>query len=341
MIPIGQSLRYEYLYLSTIVLIYLKEKQNLITLMRSDSFFQVFCITTVPFTSSFVADQLRSHYLNPFKRTLAVMRKANTDSTHYHYSPFLIDNDAYDTKTALIILNSPIRNPPSPLFDKLWDMANFRICADGGANRLFDATTGNAYYTPDLIRGDLDSLRQDVRDYYSDKRVRIEKDPCQDTNDLDKCLQIVSKEWLEGNGPDHRICMYGAFGGRFDQEMASIQSLYKWKDVFQSKLFLYDDYTSAFLLSEGVNHEIRLPFHGERIPTEADIGDGPTCGLIPMGSKCESIKTTGLKWDLHGDVPLEFGGLVSTSNRLMEAVVTVQATHPLVFTAEIMAGRNI
>lgn len=308
--------------------------------MRSDSLLQAFFIAAVPFTFSLVSDQPRS-YKEPFKRTLAVMRKANTDSTHYHYSPFLIDNGEYDTKTALIILNSPMRNPPSPLFDKLWGMANFRICADGGANRLFDATHGISNYKPDLIRGDLDSLRKDVKDYYAEKGVRIEKDPCQDTNDLDKCLQRVREEWLEVNGPDHRICVYGAFGGRFDQEMASIQSLYNWNEVLQGKLFLYDDHTSAFLLSEGVNHEIRLPFHGECMPSCEDIGDGPTCGLIPMGSKCESIKTTGLKWDLNGDIPLEFGGLVSTSNRLMEEVITVQTSHPIVFTAEVLAGTKV
>jgi thiamine pyrophosphokinase len=268
------------------------------------------------------------------------MRKANSDSTHYHYSPFLIDEDNDDAKTALIVLNSPIHNPPTPLFDKLWQMANFRVCADGGANRLFDATNGNDFI-PNLIRGDLDSLRSDVRDHYAEKGSRIEKDPSQDTNDLDKCLQILHKEWLNQNCCNYRICIYGAFGGRFDQEMASIQALYNWRQVFQNRLFLYDDRTSAFLLSEGVINEIRLPFYGERSATETDIGDGPTCGLIPIGSRCESVKTTGLKWNLNGDVPLEFGGLVSTSNRVMEAVVTVQTSRPIVFTAEVMPGAKV
>jgi thiamine pyrophosphokinase len=47
-----------------------------------------------------------------------------------------------------------------------------------------------------------------------------------------------------------------------------------------------------------------------------------------------------LKWNLNGDVALEFGGMVSTSNRAMNEVVTVQASHPLVFTAEMTAGNR-
>ena len=39
----------------------------------------------------------------------------------------------------LIILNSRIRVPIGPVFSKLWSMSSYRICADGGANRLFDA----------------------------------------------------------------------------------------------------------------------------------------------------------------------------------------------------------
>ena len=65
------------------------------------------------------------------------------------------------------------------------------------------------------------------------------------------------------------------------------------------------------------------------------VGEGPTCGLIPIGCRVDSIKTSGLKWDLDGNMPLEFGGLVSSSNRIMEPVLTVESSQPVVFTAEI------
>lgn len=48
----------------------------------------------------------------------------------------------------LLILNQPIAN--FDVFSRLWMRAGYRICADGGANRLYD-----------LFEGDLENLRGD------------------------------------------------------------------------------------------------------------------------------------------------------------------------------------
>eukprot|EP00580_Thalassiosira_gravida_P012365 CAMPEP_0201650564 /NCGR_PEP_ID=MMETSP0493-20130528/41438_1 /ASSEMBLY_ACC=CAM_ASM_000838 /TAXON_ID=420259 /ORGANISM="Thalassiosira gravida, Strain GMp14c1" /LENGTH=101 /DNA_ID=CAMNT_0048126705 /DNA_START=1 /DNA_END=306 /DNA_ORIENTATION=+ len=94
--------------------------------------------------------------------------------------------------------------------------------------------------------------------------------------------------------------------------------------------------------------EIRIRFTGEsgsNIESDGDddeqttnnkVGEGPTCGLIPIGGRCDDVRTTGLQWNLEGDVPLEFGGLVSSSNRVVEEVVTVKTSTPLLFTAEMI-----
>jgi len=68
----------------------------------------------------------------------------------------------------------------------------------------------------------------------------------------------------------------------------------------------------------------------------AEVGEGPTCGLIPIGGRCETVYTSGLKWNLNGDIPLEFGGLVSSSNRIVDKVVTVMTSSPLLFSFEIV-----
>jgi thiamine pyrophosphokinase len=258
----------------------------------------------------------------------------NDNMVQQFTSPLLDQETTH--KTALIVLNYPMQSPPSSLFTKLWALSSGHICADGGANRLYQATKRlgdkNTNYIPDLIRGDLDSLLPDVRQYYQGLGVRIEEDPCQDTNDLDKALQVCHKAYS-------RILVFGAFGGRFDQEMASLQALYKWGSTFDNQIFLYTDETMGFLIPANVKVEIRLPYYGEDDATtthDLEMGEGATCGLIPLGGRVDSIATSGLKWDLDGTIPLEFGGLVSTSNRMMQSVVTVESSHPVVFTAEVI-----
>jgi thiamine pyrophosphokinase len=305
---------------------------------------------------------------------------SNNGNTLHFTSPLLLDQNkngkSKPPRTALIILNSPIARPPSPLFEELWKRSDIRICADGGANRLYDATllqknsqelssssSSSQDYIPDRIKGDLDSLLPHVRDYYDQfSTCRIEKDPSQDTNDLDKSLQILMMtQDDDGNTSTtttsttstsvvvvDRVIVYGAFGGRFDQEMASFQALYKWGPKFGYQIFLYSDETCAFLLPPQARCEIRMPYYNQNHNHDQDhhdpnrmmmMGEGPTCGLIPLSCKCDSITTSGLQWNLDGTMPLEFGGLVSSSNRIMEPVVTVEASHPVIFTAEIIHPR--
>jgi thiamine pyrophosphokinase len=110
-------------------------------------------------------------------------------SLYSWYLPFLQaapSGEAPRTKIALIILNQPFSKP---LLFRLWHASDWRCCADGGGNRLHDLLSGThnrwtSYiarflgwflqsqiteadkYLPDLVKGDLDSLRGDVRQYY-------------------------------------------------------------------------------------------------------------------------------------------------------------------------------
>ena len=70
--------------------------------------------------------------------------------------------------------------------------AHFCVCADGGANRLYDkfaSQTRREHFKPAVIAGDLDSIRPEVQQYYANlgtEVVNLSHD--QDTTDLQKCL---------------------------------------------------------------------------------------------------------------------------------------------------------
>jgi thiamine pyrophosphokinase len=80
--------------------------------------------------------------------------------------------------------------------------ATTKICADGGANRLYDQISGmlpgmdpavaRISHLPDLIKGDLDSVRLDVQDFYTSRGVPfVDLSSDQETTDLEKCLLFL------------------------------------------------------------------------------------------------------------------------------------------------------
>lgn len=175
-------------------------------------------------------------------------------------------------------------------------------------------------------------------------------------SNIQKSLMAIEK-WIEHEAvcdihnsiagtPRHsRVFIYGGFGGRFDQEMAVINALCVWgkKETFrQTTLAVYDEQTCSFLLSASptTNH-IRVRYPGNILdePNQSvRVGEGPTCGLIPILGRCEKVFTTGLQWNLNGDAPIEFGGLVSSSNRVIDDVVVVETSSPMLFTAEMIVS---
>jgi thiamine pyrophosphokinase len=67
------------------------------------------------------------------------------------------------------------------------------------------------------------------------------------------------------------------------------------------------------------------------ILTDAQL-EGPTCGILPIGTSRANLWTTGLEWNLDGH-ETRFGGMVSTSNLLASDTVTIRVTAPVVWTA--------
>jgi len=270
-----------------------------------------------------------------------------------------------------------------PVLVRLWDVFDLAICADGGANRLYDGLqaldpTLVAKCVPTFIKGDLDSVRSDVEAFYRSSKCRVVRDPDQDTNDLEKCLQLVqalcrgkqptgiedTAENADGvfNFPQLQnkensitVVVFGAFGGRFDQQIATLHAIYLYADFFD-RLVLLGDGNCATLLrplsssstgadtetdadADTLQYQEKQNILEEEQDKETNTGtgtgtggggsslithclhlipgvEGPSCSLLPVGGRCDVVSTTGLKWNLASQ-SLALGELISTSNRVV------------------------
>lgn len=206
----------------------------------------------------------------------------------------------------LIILNQPVDKIPS--FRHLFSTSLLTVCADGGANRLFEYDRS---LIPTAIVGDFDSLRADVKDYYQSRGVFVLKDPDQYGTDLEKCIAYLPKRL-----PDQLIVIVGITGGRMDHTAANVNALYK-----HPELFLVGESSMSLLLEAGQQYCVKAA-HPSQV-----------CGVIPFGwpARCTS---KGLLYDMDS-MELRFGGVVSSSNRFAQDIACIEVSAPCVFTVEL------
>ncbi|KAJ4498692.1 thiamine pyrophosphokinase [Lentinula lateritia] len=250
----------------------------------------------------------------------------------HHWNLDFLRNDPLDTapKRVLIILNQPFS---CSLLQRLWNSTCWHCCADGGANRLLDTLRQQNHntalygfslcYLPDLIKGDLDSLRPDVREYYDSKGVLVEKDDDQDSTDLMKCISaIIEKEKSEGTS-QYEIILLGGLAGRLDQTIHTLSYLHKLRKV-RDRVYAVTDDNVCWVLDSG-EHIIEIDH----------TTLGVTCGLLPVGIESTILSTSGLRWNLTNHTS-SFDGLVSTSNHLVPGVdVWVKTSKPILWTIEL------
>lgn len=182
-----------------------------------------------------------------------------------------------------------------------------------------DALDVRNSYKPDVIRGDMDSIRTEVLEFYAKQGTKIfDESEDQDTTDLHKCVAYILQSMPNQEESDLCILVAGALGGRFDHEIGNINVLCRFSTT---RIILLSDDCLVHLLPRTHHHEIHVRSSVE----------GPHCGLIPIGMPSGSTTTTGLQWDLN-DTEMKFGGLISTSNIVKEEKVTVQSDSDLLWT---------
>uniref|UniRef100_A0A6N2MDE8 Thiamine pyrophosphokinase n=1 Tax=Salix viminalis TaxID=40686 RepID=A0A6N2MDE8_SALVM len=249
-----------------------------------------------------------------------------------HSSTFLLPSNHHSPSVtyALVVLNQPLLRF-TPL---LWNHAQVRVCADGGANRVFDempllfpsddALDVRQRYKPDIIKGDMDSVRTEVLDFYTNLGTKVaDESHDQDTTDLHKCVAYIRDFTPNLDKSNLCILVAGALGGRFDHEAGNLNVLYHFSTM---RLILLSNDCLIYLLPSTHHHEIYIQ----------SAVEGPHCGLIPIGMPSASTTTTGLQWDLN-NTKMRFGDLVSTSNLVQGEKVTVQSSSDLLWTISIKA----
>eukprot|EP00118_Oscarella_pearsei_P012346 m.90370 g.90370 ORF g.90370 m.90370 type:complete len:246 (+) comp36644_c0_seq3:12-749(+) len=226
--------------------------------------------------------------------------------------------DPQSSSYALIMLQTAVGISKDE-FSRLWDNAVIRVCADGAANQLLE------YYSsviPDLICGDLDSVHDVTLEHYRFLECDVKRDTCQDSTDFTKCVRELFRQRATGKIKFDTILVLCSTDGRLDHILAIVQTLYLTHRMEpDTAIVLVCSNSLSFLMQPG-EHVINVKSNLR----------GDWCGLIPIGQPCESVTTSGLKWNLSNQ-RLAFGELISTSNTFTdEEEVRVETDGQLLWT---------
>jgi len=200
------------------------------------------------------------------------------------------------TGGALLALDGEL--PPGELIaDLLRDHTPF-VAADGAALQLRALSL-----RPETVIGDLDSLG-DARPLLADEGVEVIRLESQEENDLEKALL-----WLIERGAES-VTVIGAAGGMTDHTLNNFSVLAKL--ARRIRLSIRDAVSIGYFVPDAIL---------------LDTAPGDRISLIPLPSA--TLTTSGLAWELHGEV-LAIGVREGASNRATREQVEIAVSDGLV-----------
>ena len=210
------------------------------------------------------------------------------------------DSESID---AIVVLNGTL-----PELAVLETFSSFPfIAADGAANTLVSAGV-----IPDILVGDLDSVREDVVEAVRTHGMVI-ADPDQDSNDFEKALRVAATSlW-------RNVLVVGIHGGELEHTLNNWSVLMRHGRAM--RIFALDGNRLGFPVYDVFSYE-------------ADHNEIISISPQPLAR----VTTSGLKWSLTDEV-LELGSREGARNRATDSSVsiTVHEGSVLVFVSSRLA----
>ncbi|KAI6179859.1 Thiamine pyrophosphokinase [Aphelenchoides besseyi] len=223
----------------------------------------------------------------------------------------------------ILWLSTDDRNQQIPeAWCRLWNSCPRRFCTDGAANRLHILCEAKRTLHPTVISGDFDSIEQKSLDYFKSMST-ILKTPDQDYTDLSKALRLIADSPESNNGETRSILILGGLNGRFDHTLSTLNSMLTF--ITEKRLACY--------VVDANNLVTIIPHGATEIYIDRSHLTGK-CGLMPLCQRETQVSTQGFQWNLTNQL-LEYGGVISSCNIVVDERLRIETTTPIVFTCEL------
>lgn len=194
--------------------------------------------------------------------------------------------------------------------------ADLVIAADGGATTL-----DRLGRRPDVLVGDLDSVRPALVDRLAAAGTRVERHPAdKDASDTELAIETALAA-----GATSTILLGATGGARLDHELANLLLLVDPR-LGRGDLAVVHDATLVRGLLPGA-------------PLTLRAGPGDTVSLLPVGGDASGVTTSGLRWEL-AEAQLRLGRSRGLSNVVVAAPASVRIAGGALLVIETTARKD-